>query len=370
MLTAGDEYPIHQTPEPVAFSGSDRNFYDRYFYNGYSSDGSVFFAAAMGVYPHLNIIDGSVSVLYNGKQSSVFFSRPLNMERMDTYIGGMSVEVLEPLKRIRLKLEETEGIALDVEFTGRAFPVEEPRFTRRQGPRMLMDLTRMTQNGHWSGKLRIDGKEIEVNPDSWSGTRDRSWGVRPVGAQDTQPLIPPLEPQFYWIWTPTNFANQALYFHVNDDGKGEAWNKRAVLAADGAKHGEHLHLDDAQMDVTYAPGTRRMAKARLSMKDSQGNPYAVDFEPMGTFLMRGIGYGHAKFKHGMSHGDQLVVEREDMDPNAPWNIPENLHIQEIVRAKLSGPGGQTSEGIGAFEQLFMGPHKPSGFKSMLDGAGE
>lgn len=48
MLTAGDEYPIHQTPEPVAYAGSDRNFYDRYFYNGYSADGSVFFAAAMG----------------------------------------------------------------------------------------------------------------------------------------------------------------------------------------------------------------------------------------------------------------------------------------------------------------------------------
>ena len=61
MLTAGDEYPIHQTPEPVAYAGSDRNFYDRYFYNGYSSDGAVFFAAAMGVYPHLNIIDGSIS---------------------------------------------------------------------------------------------------------------------------------------------------------------------------------------------------------------------------------------------------------------------------------------------------------------------
>ena len=50
MLSAGDEYPIHQTPEPVAYSGSDRNFYDRYFFNGYSADGSTFFAAAMGVY--------------------------------------------------------------------------------------------------------------------------------------------------------------------------------------------------------------------------------------------------------------------------------------------------------------------------------
>ena len=134
----------------------------------------------MGIYPHLNIIDAAVSVLRGGKQHSVFFSRPLNMERMNTYVGGFSVEVVEPLKRIRLKVEETEGIALDVEFEGRAFPIEEPRFTRRQGPRMLMDVTRMTQNGRWSGKLRLDGQEITVSPDSWTGTRDRSWGVRDI----------------------------------------------------------------------------------------------------------------------------------------------------------------------------------------------
>ena len=123
MLTAGDEYPIHQTPEPVAYSGSDRNFYDRYFYNGYSADGSVFFAAAMGVYPHLNVIDASFSVLRDGKQSSLFFSRPLNMERMDTFVGGFSVEVLEPLKRIRLQVKETEGIAFDGD--GNMYVVED-----------------------------------------------------------------------------------------------------------------------------------------------------------------------------------------------------------------------------------------------------
>ena len=49
MLTWGDEYPIHQTPEPVWVAGSDRNFYDRYFFNGYSKDGSVFFGAAFGI---------------------------------------------------------------------------------------------------------------------------------------------------------------------------------------------------------------------------------------------------------------------------------------------------------------------------------
>ena len=369
MLTAGDEYPIHQTPEPVAFAGSDRNFYDRFFFNGYSQDGDTFFAAAMGIYPHLNIIDGAVSVLRGGRQSSVFFSRPLNMERMNTQVGGLSVEVIEPLKQVRLRVEETEGIALDVRFEGRAFPIEEPRFTRRQGPRMLMDVTRMTQNGRWSGQLRLDGEEIQISPDSWCGTRDRSWGVRPIGAQDPQPLVPAPLPQFYWIWTPLNLSNASMFFHVNDDEAGEAWNTRAVLALDGAQNGEHVHLSDPEMSLTYTPGTRRMASAVLNAKDPAGGVHKVTFAPMGTFQMKGIGYGHPERRHGSFQGDQTSILREDYVPSQlPWNMPENLHIQEIVRIRHEGPDGLSSEGIGTYEQLFMGPHAPSGFKELLDGA--
>ncbi len=36
MLTKADDYPVHQLPEPIATSGTDRNFYDRYFFNGYA----------------------------------------------------------------------------------------------------------------------------------------------------------------------------------------------------------------------------------------------------------------------------------------------------------------------------------------------
>ena len=46
MISKGDDYPIHQLPTPVAEVGSERNFYDRYFFNGYSQDGNIFFAAA------------------------------------------------------------------------------------------------------------------------------------------------------------------------------------------------------------------------------------------------------------------------------------------------------------------------------------
>lgn len=367
MLTKGDEYPIHQTPEPVAYAGSDRNFYDRYFYNGYNEDGSVFFAAAFGVYPHLNIMDGAFSVLVDGVQKSVFVSRPLEMERMDTEVGPMRIEVAEPLKRIHLHLSETEGLAAELMFEGRAFPIEEPRFNYRQGPRMLIDCTRMTQNGRWDGMIRVDGKTIELHGKSWQGTRDRSWGVRPIGAQDSQPLTPVQMPQFYWIWTPTNFQDRSMFFHVNEDAQGGAWNTRAVLAPDGAATEDLVHLNTPKMNVDYAPGTRRMTSAQLDLTDGMGREHKVTFKPQSTFLMKGIGYGHETWRHGAYHGEQLAIGSETFKPEeVSWQDPSNLHIQAISKAIHEGPDGETSEGIAAYEQLFLGPHAPSGWKDILD----
>ena len=87
MLTKADDFPVHQLPEPIATSGTDRNFYDRYFFNGYSPDGDVFFAVALGVYPHLNLMDASISVITDGVQHNLRASRLLNSERMDTTVG-------------------------------------------------------------------------------------------------------------------------------------------------------------------------------------------------------------------------------------------------------------------------------------------
>ena len=47
MLTKADDYPIHQLSLPVSEVGTERNFYDRYFFNGYSKDGKVFFAVLL-----------------------------------------------------------------------------------------------------------------------------------------------------------------------------------------------------------------------------------------------------------------------------------------------------------------------------------
>ena len=87
MLTKGDDYPLHQTPEPMALSGGNRNFYDRYFFNGYSADGHIFFAAALGIYPQLDIMDAAFCVSIDGKQHNLRASKRMG-DRKSTRLNS------------------------------------------------------------------------------------------------------------------------------------------------------------------------------------------------------------------------------------------------------------------------------------------
>lgn len=365
MLTKADDYPVHQRPEPIATAGTDRNFYDRYFFNAQSPDGSRFLAAALGVYPHLNVMDAAVCWMENGQQRSVFASRLLASERMDTHVGPIGVEVVEPLRRLRLTLAETDGLSADLLFEGRHAPIEEPRFTRRQGPRTLMDVTRMTQNVAVSGSIACDGARIDTGTDTggWRGTRDRSWGIRPIGAADPQPAAPMVPPQFHWLWAPLNFERHALFFHSNDDASGSPWNRSAVLV--DLASGAETRLGSPAFDMPYRPGTRRAAACTLAGTNTQG-PVTVRLTPGAEFHMHGIGYGHPRFGHGVWRGDlDVATERFDA-ANADAGSPLNAHLQALVAAELTLPSCEVHHGRGVLEQLFIGAHAPSGFTGLFD----
>ncbi|MBX7457279.1 hypothetical protein K3152_03380 [Qipengyuania sp. 1NDH17] len=360
-LSKGDEYPLHQTAEPVAYAGTDRNFYDRYFFNGYAPDGSGFFALALGVYPHLDVADAHFSFIRGGTQYCLHASCEMGMERMAMRVGPIAIEVVEPLHALKVTVDDTDGIAGEFTFTGRAFPIEEPRFTHRIGPRAFMDYTRMTQNGHYNGWISLDGERQDM-VDGTAGTRDRSWGVRPIGARDTQPMPGAPVPSFFWQWTPISFPTGSLFFHVNNDSQGRAWNTRAAWAPDGADARDIVE-GHGSMRTRLEAGTRWPSGGTLSLA-AHGAPEQVTFEPLGRFQMRGLGYTHPEWGHGMHHG-ALRVEREDIDlATLDPLAPENLHVQTLVRAN----GSDGRDGIGVFEQLILGPFAPLGLEGMLDGA--
>ncbi|MEM8767818.1 MAG: hypothetical protein AAGE43_10265, partial [Pseudomonadota bacterium] len=313
MLTKADDYPIHQTPEPAAYSGTDRNFYDRYFFNGYERDGDLFFAAALGVYPHLNVMDAAFSFIIDGVQHNVYASKVLHMERLDTRVGPVGVEVLEPLQTLRLSIDDdATGLSGELTFEARFPAIEEPRFTRRVGSQTSMDYTRLTQNGTWSGEIRFQEQSFSVDGDKWWGTRDRSWGIRPIGARDPQQNPYARAPQFFWLWAPLNFDDEATFYHLNADESGAPWNT-AGRRVSSAGLVEPAAVNSA---LDYAAGTRHAAAAELSLGEA-----SIRLTPRQTFFMKGIGYGHPEWAHGHFHGelatghDSLVLSEVDLkDP--------------------------------------------------------
>jgi hypothetical protein len=234
----------------------------------------------------------------------------------------------------------------------------------RIGPRAFMDYTRMTQNGHYTGWLSLDGKREDLAKGT-CGTRDRSWGIRPVGSKDPQAIPGAPAPSFFWQWTPINLEDGSVFFHINADPSGNAWNTRAAYAADGA-----LQADIVEGRGLLASGnnsgTRWPDGGTIALELSDG-PQTVTLKPLARFQMKGLGYTHPVWNHGLLHG-ALKVEREEFDLNALDPLsPDNLHVQVLCKATALSDKG-ASEGVGVFEQLIIGPYAPMGLNALLDGA--
>jgi len=372
VLTPFDDYPIHQTPEPVAHPVTgDRNFYDRYFFNGHSPDGSLFFALALGLYPNRRVMDASFSVVRDGVQRSLHASRLAPTDRTEIGVGPITVEVVEPLRRLRLGVAAPEhGLEADLLFHARSLPLEEPRFTRHDGGRVVMDLTRLTQFGSWEGWIAVEGRRVAIERAQVLGCRDRSWGVRGVGEREAG-APPGGAPQFFWLWAPLQFGDVCTHFAVNEDGDGRPWHASGSwlqgvappTAPAAAPLGEAEPLARVEHHVRWTRGTRRAASAELVLTPHGGPPHHVQLEPILSFQMLGLGYLHPEWGHGIWKGEQAVAaESWKLADCAPMD-PRHLHVQTLCRARMEG-----RQGIGVLEQLVIGPHAPSGFKDLLDPA--
>jgi len=365
-----DDYPIHQTAEPLAHrGGGERNYYDRYFFNGYTRDGSLYFGAALGLYPNRRVMDASFSVLHDGEQHSLRTSRLATAaDSADTHVGPIRVDVEEPLRRLRVRVDSVEhGFSADLTFTARTPALEEPRFQRYFEGRVFMDLTRLTQWGTWQGHVEAGGVRHEISPESHWGCRDRSWGIRPVGERETG--APGPAPQFFWLWAPIHFDTFCTHFDVNEEADGRRWHASGfrlpllTLDANAGSQDGIEPMEGVAHAVRWEPGTRRSKGATITLTPRSGEALTIALEPLLTFPMTGLGYMHPEWGHGMWKGE-LATTAEHVKPAdfAPVD-PRSLHIQQVCRARLG-----KHEGIGVLEQLVIGPHHPSGFRQFLDGA--
>lgn len=356
-----DEFPIHQAALPVAWAASsDRNFYDRCYLNAHDRSGEIFVITGAGWYPNLGTKDAFVLVRRGDEQTAVHLSDAIDDDRLSQSVGNYRIEVIKPLQKLRVVLEETDGIAMDLTWEG-SFPVvREMRHVMRAGSRVTLDAQRFAQVGTWSGALSIDGAAIEMSPDTWVGTRDRSWGIRPVGqaAPEGAPLVPAFE-GMWWLYVPLRFGDFAIVLILQEDPGGyRTLNDCHRIWNDGRVE----QLGWPRVDIHYASGTRHATGATIQCSSASGDFVLEVSSLLDVPLHVGGGYGgDPDWIHGMWKGPAFT-ERVTYDMASAGVVGRKMFgvVDHVGRGEITGPSG-TAVGWGLFEVGVLGRHDPSGF---------
>lgn len=366
MLSPLDDYPIHQVPEPIRRVGtSDRNFYDRYYFNclsiGDRSEAGTeaepdapFLIMGMGQYPNLGVADAFAVVVHDGVHRVVRASRALGLDRMDTRVGPFTVTVLEGLEELRFQLDDAvtdtgdeTSLSCDLTWRGAQRPIEEPRHVDRDAVgRVYLDACRMAQTGGWTGTLRIGDRIWDVTPDAWWGSRDRSWGIRPSGESEPPGIAAHLPSAgFRWLYVPVRFEDQSIFVICQSRNDGSRVLEEAVRAwrTDSSEGVEHLGCPD--YELTWDADHRFVERATV-----HAGKLELQVEPqVSIHLGVGTGYGFdPEWRHGKYEGDLVVQQRQwnlrTEDGRAPmWGI-----VDASARFTLDG-----RVGYGLFEYLML-----------------
>lgn len=366
-LSPLDDLPVHQIAAPARWvATSDRNFYDRYYFNGHPCSDELLFVFGLGQYPNLGVQDAFFTVRHDEQHRVVRASRELGDDRADTRVGPLRVEVQEGLRRLRVVVEPNEwGLEADLVWEGSVPPHREPQHVIRSHGRVVFDGCRLAQTGSWSGRLAVDGTEHEVAPGRWWGTRDRSWGIRPVGEPEPPGIRAGDEPQFWWLYAPMRFDDGALYVIVQERPDGSRVLESAVRSHPFESGKDAEELGSPEYDLECVPGTRTVRRATFRAAAHDGSVTEVTATPiLPMHVGVGTGYGlDADWRHGMHQGE-LEVQGRSWDLRteegraAMWGI-----VDAVARFERS----DGAVGYGLLEYLLLGRHERFGLTGFDDG---
>ncbi len=367
MLGPMDEFPVHQIPQPIAWPGSsDRNFYDRSYFNAHDRTGDIFLITGIGYYPNLGVKDAFVLVRRGDTQTAVHLSDAVDQDRLNQNVLGYRVDVTDPLHQLRIVMDETEGMAVDLTWNGLFDVVQEQRHVLRAGTRITLDAQRFAQVGSWSGHIVVDGEEITVDPSVWIGSRDRSWGIRPIG--EAEPAGRPADPPFegmWWLYVPMAFDDFSIVLIIQEEPNGfRSLNDCTRIWKDGRVE----QLGWPRVKIHYTSGTRIPTGATIDATAGTGAMLRFQVEsklPVPIHVGGGYG-GDSDWIHGMWKGEKFT-ERLTYDMTDPAIVGRAGFgvIDHVGRAVCTEGGGTPVEGWGLFEHGALGRHDPSGFADWL-----
>lgn len=349
MLSSLDDYFVHQVPEPVRHVGtSDRNFYDRHYFNVHACSDEFFIIMGLGQYPNLGTQDGFVSMRQGSQQTTLRTSRVL-ADRGDMSCGPMRVEILEGLKRIRITIAPNEsGIEADLVFNGTHEPQLEPRQVQRRNGRVIHDVMRYCQTSRYSGWVKIPGKTYHSDDVALRGYRDRSWGIRAIGRPEPAGVEASgghvLSGLFGTTdWRRLHMACQFQDFTINiklhENTAGERSLEDAVRLWNDGRPAEHLGRPHLEF-LRFSADRKFAEQARVTFARAGEPPLVMNIRQLlPLYLEAGTGYGNRPILdwiHGQYRGDMVtdVVRFAVDEPNpilaGPIDCLAQLELDGII----------------------------------------
>lgn len=367
MLTPQDDLLGHQTPGTFAQAGNgDPRFTERYWYTAHPLDGShVLFDAGFGYYPNRCVMDAFAGVTVGRRQINFRASRRLGSNPLETTVGPLRLDIDVRTGRHHLTLaENASGISFDLTFEP-SFPAgqEKQSYRERKGV-VEEDLARVAQFGRWRGWLVADGKRYTMDPHSWWGQRDRSWGLRSEMRTDHDKPPVQTHANFFWTWSMFQMERSAVSIFLKEREPGHSYYLSCaefVRRPDGSVAKREATRVDHEITWADDPMGQTIASAvlRIGFEHGPSRELHVEGLPIRFYLKGGLYGGFGGWNHGDDRGDY----HEDHDI---WNLDEpqvraraRTLSDHVVRVSSEGDAGIgiSEYGVAAGYPKYEAPQK-------------
>ena len=175
-----DEWFGHQLPEPFRFTALNHHHWrESLFFIMQSPDGmDDVEILTLAHFPTRGEMDSLQLGRVGDTPVLARHDRHVNGDFNNFSIGPVTIDIVEPHKRIHLHVADNAGapLSMDITFTARTAPYGLRRGTMTAGDEIVWDQRHMFQSGWYDGTYTVNGVTRTI--DNWWGQRDHSWGIR------------------------------------------------------------------------------------------------------------------------------------------------------------------------------------------------
>jgi hypothetical protein len=325
VLLRFDEYPYHQiTTSFAGVAGSDGSWNDGHYVCVSDQAGRVCLTSTVRLYANNDVLDGFVCLRHQGRQHNIRISRRLRPDMDDLSVGPLRMEIAEPMRALRLVLEENEfGIALDLMCRGSTVPYEDPAEVTRIDGRLISERATYELTGKCEGWVQVGAARCDLDLATASFFRNHSWGFQAgrggpklyaAPASGLKRRVPGVRQ-----WVLFNMPDHGGFYFIDPSGR-KASGKGAIMLADRT-----VPVTNVEHDLQFYEGGRRLRSGMFRLTDADGKVRRYQVEDLGWVYTQGGGY-FGGFNDGLGQGvyrGDYHVEGEVWDVSHPTQVVDS-----------------------------------------------